>query len=67
VDGLHTKSGLRESLLIEAHGNYDKAMCAGCQSPFDNDAFVRGLKAGQPVYCDQCSAPIKPTAVFFSE
>lgn len=72
MDGLHLVSGIHEDKLIEAHGNGDKASCAVCKAPYDNEEFYAAMRRGQPIYCKSCEknnvkGPIKPSVIFFNE
>jgi NAD-dependent deacetylase len=59
VDNLHLKSGIRQELLAELHGNLTKIRCMRCEFTMDNfdDAAV----------CPQCGGKMKPSVVDFGQ
>ena len=72
MDGLHSKSGIADKKVVNAHGTGGQAQCAICKAPHDFEDFDRALRAGTPLFCTKCSAegkkgPIKPSVVFFNE
>lgn len=67
IDGLHQKSGLPESLIIELHGNNSKARCLKCGKVISFDEAVSiFLKENTPPRCS-CGGDVKPDVVMFGE
>jgi NAD-dependent deacetylase len=59
VDNLHLKSGIREELLAELHGNMTKIRCSKCEFRMDNfDDQIR---------CPICGGRMVPSVVDFGQ
>lgn len=62
VDNLHLKSGIKEDLIAEFHGNSERMRCLGCDKRFikseiwDEKKWGKGYLSG-PVYKDQPKCP----------
>ena len=54
VDGLHSKSGIPDDKVINAHGTGGEAQCAICKSQHDFNEFESALRAGTPIFCPKC-------------
>lgn len=46
VDNLHLKSGIKEELLAELHGNMTKLRCTQCQNTIDKSAELTTCRCG---------------------
>jgi len=59
VDNLHLKSGIKQELLAELHGNLSKVRCLACDFKMDR---VEGER-----FCPICSGKLKSTVVNFGD
>jgi NAD-dependent deacetylase len=59
VDNLHLKSGIRQELLAELHGNLTKIRCTRCEFTMDN--------FNDTADCPQCGGKMKPSVVDFGQ
>ncbi len=59
VDNLHLKSGIRQELLAELHGNLTKVCCVGCDFKMDR---VEG-----EIECPLCGGKLVSTVVNFGD
>lgn len=59
VDNLHLKSGIREEMLAELHGNLSKVRCLACDFKMDR---IEGEKT-----CPLCGGKLKSTVVNFGD
>ena len=59
VDNLHLKSGIREEILAELHGNMTKLRCSSCEFKMDN--FDDQMK------CPVCGGSMAPSVVDFGQ
>lgn len=71
IDTLETHTGLREELLIQAHGSFATSSCIKCKSKFDSEEVERRvLHSEVPILCKQADCEnglVKPDIVFFGE
>ncbi len=68
IDGLHLKSGLEPSKIIELHGTNSKAVCLKCKSKIEIEkALEEFKKSGNPPLCNECGGYLKPAVVMFGE
>ena len=70
IDTLERQAGVKDDLIIEAHGSFAHCHCIGCGKVYPQQVFKSKL-AEDPikdfVKCDVCSELIKPAIVFFGE
>ncbi|XRB14394.1 Sir2 histone deacetylase Hst2 [Pseudoscourfieldia marina] len=70
IDSLETAAGLRKSMVVAAHGNFDTASCIDCGAPAQEDlvrqSLCEGAEPQQPT-CSACGGKVKPGIVFFGE
>jgi len=59
VDNLHLKSGIREEILAELHGNMTKVRCSRCEFKMDN--------FDDQVQCPVCGGSMAPSVVNFGQ
>ncbi|MHA1115612.1 MAG: SIR2 family NAD-dependent protein deacylase [Candidatus Heimdallarchaeaceae archaeon] len=78
IDGLHIKSGIKESLIAEIHGNYSILKCIECDSRFtkkemnwDNEKYGWGARNAEPSpeqpNCLNCGGRLISSIVNFGE
>ncbi len=77
VDNLHLKSGIKEELIAEFHGNMELMRCLGCEKRFkkeniwDEKIWGKGyrthpIRQGQPV-CPECGGRIVSSIINFGD
>jgi len=68
IDGLHQKSGLPESAVVELHGNAHWVACLECRVRYGRDAVHSRVRAGDadPV-CLSCGGMLKSTTISFGQ
>ena len=72
-DGLHIKSGILPSKIIELHGNCNIEACPNCgkvyyrSKPVDLDGFDRSRAIITGRYCDFCNSLLRRTDVAFGQ
>ncbi len=59
VDNLHLKSGIKEELLAELHGNTTKLRCIKCARQYD--------KSSKLIICPECKGQLKSSIVNFGD
>ena len=77
IDGLEFECGLDESVVVAAHGSFNKSRCLSCGKEYDFEFIKKQIydpKGELPVKVPRCSACkskskniIKPNIVFFGE
>ena len=68
IDGLHQRSGLAPSLVIELHGTTVEAACLSCQRRIPMDEAVDRIKAGERApNCRRCGGILKTATVSFGQ
>lgn len=66
IDTLERIAGVKDSLIVEAHGSFAKAHCIDCHKEMDMESWKKLLKKGIPK-CSKCGGYVKPDIVFFGE
>jgi len=71
-DGLHLRSGLDQSKLVEIHGNTNKERCDKCKSEYFRDESVRNHSNdvhghGTVRMCAKCGGQLNDTIINFGE
>nr|CAI6716597.1 CIC_HP1_G0051190.mRNA.1.CDS.1 [Saccharomyces cerevisiae] len=70
IDTLERQAGVKDDLIIEAHGSFAHCHCIGCGKVYPPQVFKSKL-AEHPikdfVKCDVCGELVKPAIVFFGE
>ena len=70
IDTLERQAGVKDDLIIEAHGSFAHCHCIGCGKVYPQQVFKSKLDE-EPikdfVKCDVCDELIKPAIVFFGE
>ena len=68
IDGLHQRSGVPESRIIELHGNTTYASCLDCGQRYElapiKKAFVAG---GKLPICEKCDGIVKTATISFGQ
>lgn len=69
IDGLERLTGLKEELIVEAHGTFHTASCIkyNCRKKYDIDMVKRHIDKSRIPRCKNCRGLIKPDIVFFGE
>lgn len=68
VDGLHQRSGVPESKVIELHGNSTYASCLDCGHRYELDPIRRAfLGAGKLPICVKCDGIVKTATISFGQ
>lgn len=70
IDTLERQAGIRDDLVIEAHGSFAHCHCIACGKVFPQHVFKSKLSEDPIkdfVKCDACDELIKPAIVFFGE
>lgn len=68
IDGLHRKSGLDSSKVIELHGTYDATECLGCDDSRPMAEVLDRVRAGEEdPACTECGGVLKSATVFFEQ
>ncbi|MGD9881731.1 MAG: NAD-dependent deacetylase [Reyranella sp.] len=68
VDGLHQRSGVPESKVIELHGNSTYASCLDCGHRYELDAIRRAfLGSGKLPICVKCDGIVKTATISFGQ
>lgn len=67
IDNLEAEAGLKENLLIQAHGTYTTSHCVECGDLKNQAEMIEHLTKADPMMCKKCNLPVKPDIVFFGE
>jgi NAD-dependent deacetylase sirtuin 2 len=69
IDGLERKVGIKDELLVEAHGSFNAAECTNpeCNSEQDVLLLKKNINIDRVTKCENCGSFVKPTIVFFGE
>jgi NAD-dependent deacetylase len=68
VDGLHQRSGVPESRIIELHGNATYASCLDCGHRCGLDPIRRAfLDGGKLPLCEKCDGIVKTATISFGQ
>ena len=68
VDGLHQRSGVPESRIIELHGNATYASCLDCGHRSGLDPIRRAfLDGGKLPLCEKCDGIVKTATISFGQ
>jgi NAD-dependent deacetylase len=68
VDNLHQKAGVPDNMVLELHGNMQRAICLGCGQRYPFEEVRARIDAGEESPdCQLCHGILKPSAVFFGE
>ncbi|MGI9354308.1 MAG: SIR2 family NAD-dependent protein deacylase [Rhizobiaceae bacterium] len=68
IDGLHQRSGIRDSEIIEIHGNGTKAACLDCEAPMTLDRAKQVVEnTGVAPVCERCGGIVKACVVSFGQ
>ena len=68
IDGLHQRSGLKASRILELHGTTVEAVCLSCSRRIPMDEAVDRIKAGeQAPKCRGCGGILKTATVSFGQ
>ena len=68
IDGLHQRSGLQPSQVLELHGTTVEAVCLSCSHRIPMDEAVDRIKAGEPApNCRLCGGVLKAATVSFGQ
>jgi NAD-dependent deacetylase len=68
VDGLHQRSGVPDSKIIELHGNSTYASCLDCGHRYELEPIKRAFqaKAALPI-CEKCDGIVKTATISFGQ
>jgi NAD-dependent deacetylase len=68
VDGLHQRSGVPDSKIIELHGNTTYASCLDCGHRHELEPIRRAfLGAGKLPLCEKCDGIVKTATISFGQ
>ncbi|GAA6002244.1 SIR2 family NAD-dependent protein deacylase [Rhodotorula paludigena] len=73
IDTLERIAGIRDDLIVEAHGSFAEAACLNCRKKYTKEEIKPQIMRGEVVRCQEnrCkgkdAALIKPNIVFFGE
>ncbi len=68
IDGLHHKSGLRDSEVAELHGNVRNSLCVDCGTQWETEQILARVEAGDlDPACEVCGGMVKTATVMFGE
>ncbi|TFH42685.1 MAG: NAD-dependent deacetylase [Lysobacterales bacterium] len=68
IDGLHQKSGVPESRVIELHGNSTYATCLDCQSRHELEPILEDFARDESLpVCGACGGMVKTATVSFGQ
>ena len=68
IDGLHQRSGIPDSKVIELHGNATYATCLDCGHRHELDPIRRDfLGAGKLPLCEKCEGIVKTATISFGQ
>ena len=68
IDGLHQATGMRDDVIIEAHGGVSHVVCLGCKARTPTLATLERVRRGDhDPKCHACGGLLKPDVVFFGE
>ncbi len=68
IDGLHQRSGLKASRVLELHGTTVEAVCLSCSRRIPMDEAVDRITAGEPApKCRRCNGILKAATVSFGQ
>lgn len=68
IDGLHQRSGVPESRIIELHGNATYASCLDCGHRCGLDPIRRAfLDGGKLPLCEKCDGIVKTATISFGQ
>jgi NAD-dependent deacetylase len=68
VDGLHQRSGVPDSRIIELHGNSTYASCLDCGHRHELDPIRKAfLGSGKLPLCEKCDGIVKTATISFGQ
>lgn len=68
VDGLHQRSGVPESKIIELHGNSTYASCLDCAHRYELEPIKKAFLAkGTLPVCEKCDGIVKTATISFGQ
>jgi NAD-dependent deacetylase len=68
VDGLHQRSGVPASKIIELHGNATYASCLDCAQRYELEAIKKAFVAdGTLPVCEKCDGIVKTATISFGQ
>ena len=68
IDGLHQRSGIDDSDIVEIHGNGTRAKCLDCESPMSLLEARRMIeKSGTSPVCRRCGGLVKSAVISFGQ
>jgi len=68
VDGLHQRSGVPESKIIELHGNTTYASCLDCGERYELEPIRKAFQAdGTLPICEKCDGIVKTATISFGQ
>ena len=67
IDSLEVSAGIREDLLVQAHGKMTSSHCASCHAEVNQELMTQHLLNGEPLQCTKCNGPCKPDVILFGE
>ena len=67
-DGLHQRSGVPATKVIELHGTWTRALCLSCGNKYPSEQIQPRLEAGEKVpKCEACGGILKPDVIQFGQ
>jgi NAD-dependent deacetylase len=68
IDGLHERSGIPASAIVNIHGNTRETVCLGCGALLPTDAALELLgKQESAPRCPDCGGLLKPNTISFGQ
>ncbi|EDQ85835.1 uncharacterized protein MONBRDRAFT_28881 [Monosiga brevicollis MX1] len=67
IDTLERAAGVRDDLLVEAHGSFAQAACIDCSHRHDTEWVKSQIDKDAVPRCESCGGIVKPSIVFFGE
>lgn len=68
IDTLERCAGLRDELVVEAHGSFANNHCIDCKKAYPQQFFKSKMLSGEEfARCLDCKGLVKPQIVFFGE
>lgn len=68
IDGLHQRSGIAESAVIELHGNATYAKCLACGMRYELAPIIQAFtQQGRLPTCEKCGGMVKSATISFGQ
>ncbi|KAF2218647.1 DHS-like NAD/FAD-binding domain-containing protein [Elsinoe ampelina] len=67
IDCLEREAGVKDEMIVEAHGSFAKQSCIECKRGFPDKEMKGYVERGKVPKCKDCNGLVKPEIVFFGE